>query len=175
MTLLQNNPDIPHTDTPAAGTDAAFMDAEIRLVARFFTLTFWRVFTSIALCAFLLVCVFFGIDASSALYILLFFNLLPFLLEGFCAPYAKKSAPVLPYLRKQYHYSSLRYMTMNITFFVTCCLLLLWQLHNSSPAYPAKWLYGFPALLLASGFFLRAVVPHLAARHIRRKMGYQNL
>lgn len=155
--------------TPAA--DAAFMDAEIRLVARFHALVVWRGFISAVLGAFILGCAFWGVDTSSAVYILFLLNLLPFLLEGFCAPHVKKSVPVLPFLRKKYHYSSLRYTTLNITFALTCLLLVLWQFHNGTPAYPAAWLYNFPAFVLAACFFQRAVTPRLAARRIQRKMG----
>ncbi len=156
-------------NTPAA--DAAFMDAEICLVARFHALMVWRIFISAVLGAFMLGCSLWGLDTSSAVYILLFLNLLPFLLEGFCAPHVKKSVPVLPFLRKKYHYSSLRYATLSITFALTCLLLVLWQFHNSTPAYPAAWLYNFPAFVLAACFFQRAVTPRLTARRIRRKMG----
>ena len=83
----------------------------------------------------------------------------------------KKTVPVLPYLRKQYHYSSLRSMTMNVTFLITGFLLMLWQLFNDIPAEPAAWLHNFPALLLAFGFFVRAVAPRLVAGRIRRRMG----
>lgn len=157
------------TDPPI--TDAAFMDAEIRLVARFRALVVWRRFISAALAAFICGCTFWGANASSPFYIMVFLNLLPFLLEEFCAPHIKKSAPVLPFLRKKYHYSPLRYATLGITFGATCLLLVLWQFHNSTPAFPAAWMHNFPAFLLAACFFQRAVTPQLAARHIRRRMG----
>lgn len=156
---------------PDAAFDAAAMDAEIRLVARFAALALWRAAASILLIAFLLMCAVFGVIAPAPIYILLCVNLLPTVLEGFCAPYAKKSVPVLPYLRKQYHYSSLRYMTAGIGFAVTSFLLLLWQLFNSPAGFPAAWPGKFPALLLAFGFFVRAVSPRLLARRIRRRMG----
>ncbi len=157
--------------TPDAVSDAAVMDAEIRLVARFAALTLWRAVTSALLIAFQLICVPFGKIAPAPVYILLCMNLLPSVLEGLCAPYAKKSVPVLPYLRKQYHYSSLRYMTTGISFAITSFLLLLWQLYNSPPVTPFAWLGKFPAFLLALGFFLRAVSPRLLAGHIRKRMG----
>lgn len=158
-------------DMSSPQDDAALMDAEIRLVARFFTLTLWRIATSAALLSFLLVCGIFTVMDTSAFYILLCLNLLPAVIEPICAPHVRKSTPVLPYLRKKYHYSSLRQMTMDITFYIIGFFLVLWQLNNKTPAYPAAWLHHFPAFLLAFGLGLRAIAPSFITAHIRRKMG----
>gem|GEM_PF-3801836 len=147
------------------------MDAEIRLVARFYSLIIWRVLFSIALLAFELICTFYHLYVLSAVYILLIANLLPALLTPFFAPHIRRSTPVLPFLRKRYHYSSLRYKTAEISFFITGIFLVLWQLFNSAPAYPAAWLYKFPVLLLAASLFWRAAAPLFFSMHIRRHMG----
>lgn len=152
-------------------SDADAMDGELRLVARFHTLTLWRVLLSALLTAFEAMCAFYGLRAASGLYVLLSMNLLPWILEALCSPYVTKSKPVMPYLRRQYHYSTLRYVTTHITLFITCMYLLLWQFHNSTPAYPAAWLYDFPAILLAFSLLFRLAAPPLIARHLRRELG----
>lgn len=165
----------PTGNTPKNGCspseDAVLMDAEIQLVARFFTLTLWRIAISAALLAFWLMCGIFTVMDPSAFYILLCLNLLPAVLEPLCAPRVRKSVPVLPYLRKKYHFSSLRHLTMDITFLIISFLLVLWQLNNKTPAYPAAWLHNFPAFLLAFGLGLRAIAPSFLCIHIQKKMG----
>lgn len=147
------------------------MDAEIRLVARFHSLITWRISFSIALVCFELMCIIFHLHILSAVYILLIANLLPVILLPFFAPHIHKSTPVLPFLRKRYHYSSLRDKTAEFSFFITGMFLVLWQLFNSTPAYPAVWLHKFPLLLLAASLFWRAAAPIVFSIRIRRTMG----
>lgn len=152
-------------------SDADAMDAELRLIARFHALTLWRVSLSALLAAFEVIVSFYGLRISSGFYVLLFMNLLPWILEALCSPYVAKSTPVLPYLRRQYHYSTLRYMTTRITFLITGLLLVLWEFHNSTPDYPAAWLYDFPAILLAFSLLFRLAAPSAITKHMRRRMG----
>ncbi len=147
------------------------MDAEIRLVARFHSLIIWRIPFSMALLCFEFMCIICHLYVLSAVYILLIANLLPVILAPFLAPHIRKSTPVLPFLRKRYHYSSLRYKTAELSFFITGMFLVLWQLFNSVPAYPVAWLYKFPVLLLAASLFWRVAAPIIFSIRIRRNMG----
>ncbi|MDE7324940.1 MAG: hypothetical protein K2N63_01465 [Lachnospiraceae bacterium] len=152
----------------AFSNDVAAMDAEIRLVARFHTLTLWRIAASAILLIFQIVYTACGLYTASPFYILLTANLLPVLLEPLCSPKVRKSPPVLPFLRKRYHYSSLRFMTMEITFFATNLLLIIWQFFGSSPD---TWLHKFPAAFLAANFLWRFVGSFLLSSQIQKKMG----
>lgn len=156
--------------TPAPDSAGA-MDAELRRIARYRALTLWRFFASILLAAFEAMCALLGLRVSSGLYVLFSMNLLPWVLEAFCSPYIKKTPPVMPYLRRQYRYCTLRFATTGITFFITSLLLALWQLHNSAPDYPAAWLYDFPAILLICGILFLLAAPPALVKHMRRKLG----
>lgn len=149
-------------------TTAAAMDAEIRLVARFHTLTIWRAAVSISLLVFQVIYTISGLHTASPAYILLTANLLPTLLEPLCSPRVHKSSPVLTYLRKRYHYSSLRFMTLEITFLVANLLLFIWQFFGN---YTDTWLSKLPALLLLSSLLWHFIAPFLLFRHIQKKMG----
>ncbi len=149
-------------------TTAAAMDAEIRLVARFHTLIIWRAAVSTSLLVFQVIYTISGLYTASPAYILLTANLLPTLLEPLCSPRIHKSSPVLPYLRKRYHYSSLRFMTLEITFLAANLLLLIWQLFGN---YTDTWLSKLPAILLLSSLLWHFIAPSILFRHIQKKMG----
>lgn len=150
--------------------DVPAMENEIRLVSRFHTLTLIRILLSVFLFIYECMGVFYNFGINTGLYLLLFLNLTPWLLDLFLAPYVKKTPPVLPYLRKQYHYSSLRFLTNNISFLLTCFLLLLWQSHQSGASFPFLWLSFVPSALAIFALLFRILGPVLIAGHIRRRL-----
>ena len=150
--------------------DEAAMEAEIRLVSRFCTLSLCRAVLCSFMFLFELLRVIYGFRMSSPLYILLFAGVAVWLVELTVTPYVKKSVPVLPYLRRKYHYSSPRYVSHNLCYPLYCLLLLLWQLHNSLPQYPFGWMYYGPAIFLGILLCLRLAGPALIAAHIRRSL-----
>ena len=158
------------TQTAASLPDAAAMDAEIRLVSQFYSLTLFRFVLCVLLFAYQLIIVLFHIRTISNMIILLFLLLAPWVLEGVVAPYIKSGKAVLPYLRKQYHFSAIRYVTNNITFLISCFLLLLWQRHQPENASLYWWIYYIPSILIGIALFIRILGSVLIFFHIRRKL-----
>lgn len=151
-------------------SDLSRMDAEIHLVGRFHALTICRAVLFGLLTGFEIIHAIYGFHISSSMTIMLFSIISPWIMEALLSPYIKKTAVVLPFLRKHYRYSSLRYAANNACFFLCCLLLMLWQRHNSYPVYPFKWLYHAPAIFLFIIAFLRILLSLFLPGYIRRRM-----
>lgn len=170
MRKREMSPDIDNRKNASALPDASAMEAEIRLISRFHSLTLFRAVLCVLLFAYQFLIVIFHIRTISNIIILLFLMLAPWLLEGVAAPYVKTGKAVLPYLRKQYHFTALRYVTNNITFLIACFLLLLWQRHQSGNIFPSLWIYYIPSILICTALALRILGPVLISCHIRRRL-----
>lgn len=155
---------------PGSSASGDSMDAEIRLVSRFRALMLSRYIVSVALLAFWVVTYCLGLRLASPIYIAATLNLLPLGLEAFLAPYIPKKAVVLPYLRKRYHYNSLRFAANNLTTLLTCFLLLLWQKHLDISPLTNIWLELTPSLLLIFLILFRLIAPFFLTRHISQKL-----
>lgn len=220
------------------------LDAEIRLISRFRAIRLCRAALSLLLILLELLLTFLGRSSSSALNILLFANLMPWLLEELLASQqaakkrvrfhnCEKQAPrirqtgslpdwfledaglkaakrevqggvseapseaadaglkvvqrdaagsalktaettaaeqtALPYLRKHWRYSPLRFTAESISYFLTCLLLILWQLCGSLPE---DRLRRAPAAILAAVVLLRLAAPCYLAWRSRRGLMY---
>lgn len=158
--------------TPDTSDSVQSMAAEIRLVSAFHTMTICRIVLSVALLLFEALRAAYGLRISSALYILLFANLGPWLIELALTPRLKLSSPpaILPYLRRHYHYSALRHSSNRICFWITCFLLILWERHNAIPNYPFAWLYHVPLYLLCLLLCIRMFGPRLLSHRIDYKL-----
>lgn len=154
----------------SAMPDASAMETEIRLVSRFHSLTLFRVVLCVLLFAYQFLIVLYHIRTISNVIILLFIMIAPWLLEGVAAPYVKAGKAVLPYLRKQYHFTTLRYVTNQITFLAACFLLLLWQRHQDGNIGLPLWIYYIPSILICIALALRILGPVFISRHIRRRL-----
>lgn len=151
-------------------SDVSAMEREIRLISHFHTLNLIRILLSILLFLYEFLSAFYGYRTVASLYILIFINLAPWILELFLAPYVKKRPVILPCLRKKYHYSTLRLTTSKISFLITCFLLLLWQGHQSSAVPPFSWFPFVPAALAAGAAFFRVFAPSLITKYIQRNL-----
>ncbi|MBQ9120189.1 MAG: hypothetical protein IJY09_09095 [Lachnospiraceae bacterium] len=157
--------------TPDAPTDTAIsMDEEIRLVSRFRALILGRIIVSLSLFLYLLCTMGYGYRPTSPIYILGVLNIFSWPIEALLAPYVKKRTIVLPYLRKHYRYSSLRFASNNIISFLTCLLLLLWQICQDTTRLPVAWFRFVPLTLLVIMLLFRTIAPFFLAKQISRRL-----
>ena len=200
-----------NSDNFHANPELSRLDDDIRIVSRFQAVRICRAALSILLIALELFLAYRGSYSSSALNILLFANLAPWLLEELfsarqeakknadSAPGAKRArsraaspgntaganrtpdirtrseAPAaqpaaMPYLRKHYRYSRLRFTAETVSYFMTCLLLLLWQGRGSKISDTAGWLRNAPVFLLSILVLLRLAAPYYLAWRIRRRL-----
>lgn len=147
------------------------MEQEIRKISKFHTLKLIRIVQTVSLIGFETMRAVWGFRMTSATYVLMVVWLLPPLLEGLFVKWVKEDSdePVLPYLRKQYHYSILRMATGQVSLYFTLFLLCLWQLHNKAE-YPFAWLADVPAGIAVVSAVMMLVGPALVGRRIHRKM-----
>ncbi|MDE7300502.1 MAG: hypothetical protein K2N94_17040 [Lachnospiraceae bacterium] len=178
-----------NSDNFHANPELSRLDDDIRIVSRFQAVRICRAALSILLIALELFLAYRGSYSSSALNILLFANLTPWLLEELLlarqeakkdanstpdirtrseAPAAQPAA--MPYLRKHYHYSRLRFTAETVSYFMTCLLLLLWQGRGSKAGDTADWLRNAPVFLLSIIVLLRLAAPYYLAWRIRHRL-----
>ncbi len=166
---VAKQPNTPENNTNS-DSDLSRMNAEILLVGRFHALTLCRAALFCLLTGFEIIHAIYGFHTSSSMTIMLFSIISPWMLEAVLSPHIKKTTVVLPFLRKHYRYSSLRYAANNVCFFLCCLLLILWQKHNSYPVYPFEWLYRAPSIFLFIIASLRILLSLFLPGHIRRRM-----
>lgn len=162
----QNNADSP------ALSSAAAMSRELRLIASFHTFAVARITLCVSLCLFEIMRAAYGLMTSSALFILIFAALAPWLTDLALKPRVslREKPVVFPYLRKKYRCNSLRHLSYRITFWLSSGLLLLWEFHNSRPNYPFAWLYHAPFILLAIQLLIRIFGPFVISFWLHRKL-----
>lgn len=148
-------------------SSVAAMDLEIRQISLFHAMTLNRILLSALLLLFELVGWIWGFHSNSSLYILAVVNLAPWLIEPLFIQKIKITTPAMPYIRKKYHYSELRLASYHATFFLTCCLLMLWQQHIGTLDFPFDWLHRFPLFLLIVSLLVRSLAPWIISRKIR--------
>lgn len=177
---------LPHTETETTMTDfsdsqayaveqvyAVELEQEIRLVAGYRSAMQCRIGLSVTFGLFLLYSAAIAYITATPLYLFLFLNIVPWLLEMFLSSVKKLSFHkkiVLPELRKHYHYNTLRYTANRLTLLIVFFLLILWQSVFHRNGLTREWLTFTPVVCMAWIVISRTLLPLFLAHRMKKRL-----